>query len=71
MNINQELALGILHALEKAFGSTDVSTETIEASLELPPDSSMGDYAFPCFTLSRSLRKGPPQIAQLLADNWQ
>ena len=27
----------------------------------------MGDYAFPCFKLSRTLRMGPPQIAAKLA----
>ncbi len=35
--------------------------------LEVPPEKEMGDYAFPCFKLSRVLRKAPPQIAQALA----
>ncbi len=35
--------------------------------LEIPPDSSLGDYALPCFTLSKQLKKPPQQIAQELA----
>ncbi|MBQ8510046.1 MAG: arginine--tRNA ligase [Clostridia bacterium] len=36
--------------------------------LEYPPDDKLGDLAFPCFKLSRSLRMGPPVIASKLAD---
>ncbi len=35
--------------------------------LETPPDSKLGDLAFPCFTLSPILRKDPKQIAEELA----
>jgi len=35
--------------------------------LEIPPQKEMGDYAFPCFKLSRVLRMAPPQIAAKLA----
>ena len=31
--------------------------------LETPPDRKMGDLAFPCFKLARTLRKAPPAIA--------
>lgn len=31
------------------------------------PDSEYGDYAFPCFTLSKELKKAPNQIAEQLA----
>ena len=37
---------------------------------EYPPDSSLGDIAFPCFKLSRILRKAPPMIAKELADKF-
>jgi len=36
-------------------------------ALELPPDSSLGDFAFPCFKLSKTLRMAPPAIAQRVA----
>lgn len=35
--------------------------------LEIPPDPKLGDFAVPCFTLAKRLRKGPPQIAKELA----
>jgi arginyl-tRNA synthetase len=35
--------------------------------IELPPDPSMGDFAFPCFKLAKPLRKAPAAIAAELA----
>ena len=35
----------------------------IEGMLEIPPERALGDYAFPCFKLSKALRMGPPMIA--------
>ena len=35
--------------------------------IERPPAPEMGDYAFPCFALARSMRKAPPAIAAELA----
>ena len=46
-------------------------TETIRGLLEVPPDTEMGDYAFPCFRLAKALRMAPPKIAQTLSDGWQ
>ncbi|MEZ4626847.1 MAG: arginine--tRNA ligase, partial [Eubacteriales bacterium] len=37
--------------------------------LETPPTPEMGDYAFPCFKLAKTLRKAPPVIAGELAAN--
>lgn len=37
-----------------------------ETSLEIPPNPEMGDYAFPCFTLSKKLKKSPIDIAKEL-----
>ena len=36
-------------------------------SLEIPPDTNLGDYAFPCFVLSKVYKKNPVQIAQELS----
>ena len=41
----------------------------IESLLEVPPSPELGDYAFPCFTLSRIERKNPVEIAKDLAKN--
>ncbi|MGI6359267.1 MAG: arginine--tRNA ligase [Bacillota bacterium] len=38
--------------------------QRVIAALEIPPNSQMGDLAFPCFPLARELRKAPPAIAQ-------
>ncbi len=35
--------------------------------LEVPPDPKMGDFAFPCFALSKELKKNPVEIAKDLA----
>ena len=35
--------------------------------LETPPSPEMGDYAFPCFRLAKTLKKAPPVIAAELA----
>jgi len=35
---------------------------------ELPPNPAMGDLGFPMFVFAKILRKGPPQIAQLMSD---
>ncbi|HSL86995.1 MAG TPA: arginine--tRNA ligase, partial [Bacteroidales bacterium] len=36
--------------------------------LEVPPRQEMGDYAFPCFQLAKTLRKAPTMIANELKD---
>lgn len=43
---------------------------TAEPMLELPPDSNLGDAAFPCFALAKTLRRSPQQIASGLADKF-
>ena len=46
---------------------TELSIEEIAETIEIPQDSKMGDYAFPCFKLAKVLRKAPPMIAQEIA----
>lgn len=43
-----------------------VSKEEISASIALPPNSEMGDYALPCFKFAKVLRKSPVAIAEEL-----
>ncbi len=47
----------------------ELDLETIEKLIEIPPKSDMGDYAFPCFTLAKALRKAPNAISIELAEN--
>jgi arginyl-tRNA synthetase len=45
----------------------DLHDQEIKDLLEIPPDQKLGDYAFPCFVLSKKLKKAPNQIAGDLA----
>jgi len=38
-----------------------------EINLEVPPDPKLGDFAFPCFILSKTMKKNPVEIAQYLS----
>ena len=42
----------------------------IEGIIEVPSDSNMGDYAFPCFKLARVFRKAPNLIAEDIAGRF-
>jgi arginyl-tRNA synthetase len=44
-----------------------VEREAIRRALELPPRPEMGDAAFPCFLLSKTMKKAPAVIAAELA----
>ncbi|MGI6206360.1 MAG: arginine--tRNA ligase [Anaerovoracaceae bacterium] len=57
----KELASVISGALDN-FGEDEA-----EALIETPPDSSMGDFAFPCFKLAAVYHKAPQKIAEELA----
>jgi len=43
--------------------TVDLNEEDIAQSLKVPPESAMGDYAFPCFRLANQLRQAPTAIA--------
>lgn len=45
---------------------TDIDEVELSSYIEIPPDRSMGDYAFPCFRLAKAMRKAPPAIAEEL-----
>ena len=49
---------------EKLAPLTGLAVDEIVSMLETPKDASMGDYAFPCFKLAKTLRKAPPLIAR-------
>ncbi len=40
----------------------------VESLLEVPPQSEMGDFAFPCFSLAKQLKKNPIHIAEEIAE---
>lgn len=47
---------------------TPLSKEEISSLIEIPPNQELGDYAFPCFVLSKTLKKSPNEIAHSLAE---
>ena len=46
----------------------EMEAEAVGRLLTVPPKLDMGDFAFPCFTLAKKLRKAPPIIAQDIAE---
>lgn len=46
----------------------EFDVEKIQQLIEIPPKSDMGDYAFPCFLLSKAMRKAPAIIAAELKE---
>ena len=45
------------------------SSEEILRLIEVPPQSDLGDYAFPCFSLAKEQKKNPLEIAKNIALN--
>ncbi|TCO73623.1 arginine--tRNA ligase [Marinisporobacter balticus] len=46
-----------------------LTKEEILEMIEIPPNSQMGDFAFPCFKLAKIFRKAPQMIAQEIAES--
>ncbi|MBE6052236.1 MAG: arginine--tRNA ligase [Clostridium sp.] len=44
----------------------ELDIEKVEQLIEIPPKPEMGDYAFPCFQLAKTMRKAPNMIAEEL-----
>ena len=53
---------------EKIANVTNLDLKEIKGYIEIPPNSDMGDYAFPCFKLARALKKSPQIIAEELKE---
>ena len=56
------ISLILQNAIQNSF-NLKLTIQEIEEKIEIPPDSLMGDFAFPCFFLSSKLRKAPNEIA--------
>ncbi len=53
---------------EKIANQTELNKEEIKQYIELPPNTDLGDYAFPCFKLAKALKKSPQMIAEELKE---
>lgn len=49
---------------EKIAKAVELENKEIEQYIEIPPNTDMGDYAFPCFRLAKVLKKSPQIIAE-------
>ena len=63
----QDFKIEVAQALKSKI--EDLTLEEIVELIEIPPNSDMGDYAFPCFKLAKVFRKAPNMIAADLAEN--
>ena len=70
-NFKNTVAVDLLACLNKLSNDINLTKEDVLAMFEYPPDSSLGDIAFPCFKLSRILRKAPPVIAKEISECFE
>lgn len=54
---------------ERINEKTNLEVEIIEKLIEIPPRPEMGDFAFPCFQLAKTMRKAPNMIAAELSES--
>ena len=62
------LSEAIVEQLDKNYPGHALDVPQIYDMLEYPPNPTMGDFALPCFKLSRTLKSAPQQIAEKLKD---
>ena len=68
LKIKLQIAEKILCGVHTINPEAALTAAEIADMLEYPPDTTMGDLAFPCFKLSKALRRSPVQIAQTIAE---
>ena len=66
--IKLRIAEKIASAVLTINAEAQLNAQDVAAMLEYPPDSNMGDLAFPCFKLSKTLRRSPVQIAATICE---
>ena len=59
MDFKTEIAGLTAKLIEEVFPGAAMDAAAIGGMLETPPDPAMGDFALPCFKLSKTLRKAP------------
>ena len=69
LTIKSLIAEKILSGVSAIAADNGLDTATVTQWLEYPPDASMGDLAFPCFRLSKTLHRSPAQIAETLSQS--
>ena len=54
---------------EKIAKAANLEEAEVTSYIEIPPNTDLGDFAFPCFKLAKVMRKAPPAIAAELKEN--
>lgn len=62
INIKEQIAKAIAV-------SVNLDEKELVNYIEIPPNSDLGDFAFPCFKLAKELKKAPPMIANEIKEN--
>lgn len=65
--LKQRTAARLAEEIAKAFPDAGMEADALFSMFEYPPEAELGDLAFPCFKLSRTLRRAPALIATTLA----
>ena len=53
---------------QKIGNIVNIDINEIKEYIEIPPNSELGDYAFPCFKLAKELKKSPQIIASEIGE---
>ncbi|MBO5090957.1 MAG: arginine--tRNA ligase [Clostridia bacterium] len=69
-NFKNLVAKDLLNCLKSISPDLELTAGDLISMFEYPPDSSLGDIAFPCFKLSRIFRKAPPLIASEISEKF-
>ena len=56
--------------IAKKLNVPSISAEELSSFIEIPPNNDMGDFALPCFKLSKIMRKSPIMIAEELKNSF-
>ena len=69
-NFKNLVAKDLLECIKIISPDVELTTSDLMSMFEYPPDSYLGDIAFPCFKLSRIFRKAPPVIAKEIEEKF-
>ena len=68
MDMKLKIAETIAQAAKNCFENCSLCGNDVASMLEVPPDKKLGDYALPCFRLSKTMRCAPQMIASKLGE---
>ncbi len=66
--ILEEISKNIQNAIKESFGGSELNIEDIYSGISEPPNLKMGQFAFACFPLAKSLKKSPVEISKTISE---